>query len=241
MRVDVLTLFPGILQGFLNESILKIAQEKGLLEVRLHDWREFASDPRRTVDDKPFGGGPGMVLKPEPVFACLENLLAGVEPLPRMLLTTPQGERFTQAKARELAREPRLVILCGRYEGFDDRIRRGWPFEELSIGDYVLNGGETPAMAVIEAVTRLIPGVLGHDLSAAEESFEGGLLDHPHFTRPAVFRGMEVPEVLRSGDHAKVAAWRRSEALRLTRERRPDLLPADSEKDRDERPGRKAR
>lgn len=224
MRADILTLFPGIFQGFLSESLVKIAQEKGRLEVVLHDWRAFASGPRRTVDDKPFGGGPGMVLKPEPVFACLENLLAGAEPKPRMLLMTPQGERFDRRKARELAREPRLVILCGRYEGFDERIRRGWPWEEISIGDYVLNGGETPAMVVIEAVTRLMPGVLGHDLSAVEESFETGLLDHPHYTRPASFRGMDVPEVLRSGDHARIARWRRDEALRLTRERRPDLL-----------------
>jgi tRNA (guanine37-N1)-methyltransferase len=224
MRADILTLFPGIFSGFLSESLIRIAQEKGRLEVVLHDWRAFATGPRRTVDDKPFGGGPGMVLKPEPIFSCLENLLQGCDPLPRMLLMTPQGERFTQAKAKELAREPRLVFLCGRYEGFDDRIRRGWPFEEVSMGDYVLNGGEVPAMAVIEAVARLIPGVLGHDLSAAEESFESGLLDHPHYTRPAEFRGMEVPEVLRSGDHARIARWRRDEARRLTKERRPDLL-----------------
>ncbi len=226
MRADVLTLFPGIFSGFLQESLIKIAQEKGRLEIVLHDWRAFAKGPRRTVDDKPFGGGPGMVLKPEPIFECLENLLQSVEPKPRMLLMTPQGRRFTQSKARELSRESRLVFLCGRYEGFDQRIVRGWPWEEISIGDYVLNGGEVPTMAVIEAVSRLIPGVLGHDLSAAEESFETGLLDHPHYTRPAEFRGMEVPPALRSGDHARIALWRRDEALRLTRERRPDLLPA---------------
>jgi len=226
MRADVLTLFPGIFSGFLKESLIKIAQEKGRLEIVLHDWRAFAQGPRRTVDDKPFGGGPGMVLKPEPIFDCLENLLQGAEPKPRMLLMTPQGRRFTQSKARELSRESRLVFLCGRYEGFDQRIVRGWPWEELSIGDYVLNGGEVPTMAVIEAVSRLIPGVLGHDLSAAEESFENGLLDHPHYTRPAEFRGMEVPPTLRSGDHARIAEWRREEALRLTRERRPDLSPA---------------
>jgi tRNA (guanine37-N1)-methyltransferase len=224
MRADILTLFPGIFSGFLSESLIKIAQEKGRLEIVLHDWRAFAQGPRRTVDDKPFGGGPGMVLKPEPIFDCLENLLTGIEPKPRMLLMTPQGTPFTQAKARELSREPRLVFLCGRYEGFDQRIVRGWPWEEISIGDYVLNGGEVPTMAVIEAVSRLIPGVLGHDLSAAEESFESGLLDHPHYTRPADYRGMEVPETLRSGDHARIAKWRRDEALRLTRERRPDLL-----------------
>ena len=226
MRADVLTLFPGIFSGFLQESLIKIAQEKGRLEIVLHDWRAFAKGPRRTVDDKPFGGGPGMVLKPEPIFECLENLLQSVEPKPRMLLMTPQGRRFTQSKARELSRESRLVFLGGRYEGFDQRIVRGWPWEEISIGDYVLNGGEVPTMAVIEAVSRLIPGVLGHDLSAAEESFETGLLDHPHYTRPAEFRGMEVPPALRSGDHARIALWRRDEALRLTRERRPDLLPA---------------
>jgi tRNA (guanine37-N1)-methyltransferase len=223
MRADVLTLFPGIFSGFLKESLIKIAQEKGLLEIVLHDWREFASGPRKTVDDKPFGGGPGMVIKPEPVFACLESLLGNESPKPRMLLMTPAGARFTQSMARELAREPRLVLLCGRYEGFDERILRGWPFEPVSMGDYVLNGGEVPAMAVIEAVSRLIPGVLGHDLSAAAESFETGLLDHPHYTRPASFRGMDVPEILRSGDHARVAKWRRAEAQRITRERRPDL------------------
>lgn len=232
MRADILTLFPGIFEGFLKESLVKIAQEKGRLEVVLHDWREFASGPRRTVDDKPFGGGPGMVLKPEPIFACLENLLSGVEPRPRMLLMTPQGVRFDRRKARELSREPRLVLLCGRYEGFDDRILQGWPWEEISIGDYVLNGGEVPAMVVIESVTRLMPGVLGHDLSAAEESFESGLLDHPHYTRPASFRGMEVPEVLRSGDHARIARWRRDEARRLTRERRPDLMDGTPEIER---------
>jgi tRNA (guanine37-N1)-methyltransferase len=232
MRADILTLFPGIFSGFLQESLVKIAQEKGRLEVVLHDWRAFASGPRRTVDDKPFGGGPGMVLKPEPIFACLENLLQGVAPLPRMLLMTPQGRRFDREKARELAREPRLVILCGRYEGFDERIRTGWPWEEVSIGDYVLNGGEVPAMVVIEAVTRLMPGVLGHDLSAAEESFETGLLDHPHYTRPASFRGIDVPEVLRSGDHARIARWRRDEARRLTEERRPDLLGGALKPDR---------
>lgn len=234
MRVDVLTLFPGVFDGFLAEGMMRIAHEKGLLDLHLHDFRAFAHDNHRSVDDKPFGGGPGMVLKPEPIFECLENLLQGVTPLPKMLLMAPSGRPFTQGMARELAREPRLVLLCGRYEGFDERIRIGWPFEEVSIGDYVLTGGEIPAMAVVDAAVRLIPGVLGHDLSSEAESFENGLLDHPHYTRPADFRGMVVPEVLRSGDHARVAAWRRAEALRITCERRPDLLSPEGDAGRPE-------
>lgn len=224
MRVDILTIFPGLFQGFLGESMVRIAQEKGLLEVHLRDFRAFAQGPRRSVDDKPFGGGPGMVLKPEPVFECLDDLLRDVQPRPRMLLPSPVGRTFDQAMARALAAEERLVILCGRYEGYDERIVLGWPFEEVSIGDYVLTGGEVPAMVIVDAVTRLLPGVLGHDLSAARDSFEGPLLDHPTYTRPAEYRGMKVPEILLSGDHAKVARWRQEQALERTRTRRPDLL-----------------
>lgn len=224
MRVDILTIFPGIFEGFLGESMVRIAQEKGLLEVFLHDFRNFARGPRRSVDDKPFGGGPGMVLKPEPVFECLDDLLKDTSPRPRLLLPSPVGPTFTQKKARELSKESRLVILCGRYEGYDERIVLGGPFEEISIGDYVLTGGEVPAMVIVDTVTRLLPGVLGHDLSAAEDSFEGHVLDHPHYTRPAVFRGMGVPEVLLSGNHALVARWRREQSLERTRLRRADLL-----------------
>ncbi|HMS16598.1 MAG TPA: tRNA (guanosine(37)-N1)-methyltransferase TrmD [Planctomycetota bacterium] len=224
MRVDILTIFPGIFQGFLGESIVRIAQEKGLLEVLLHDFRSFAKGPRRSVDDQPFGGGPGMVLKPEPVFDCLDELLSGLEHPPRMLLPSPVGRRLDQALVRELSKEEHLVILCGRYEGYDERIVIGWPFEEVSIGDYVLTGGEVPAMVLVDSVTRLIPGALGHDLSAQEDSFERPLLDHPHYTRPAEFRGLKVPEVLLSGNHARVAQWRRAESINRTLARRPDLL-----------------
>jgi tRNA (guanine37-N1)-methyltransferase len=224
MRVDILTLFPEIIRGFLSEGTLRIAQEKGLIDVRLHNFRDFATDSRKTVDDKPFGGGPGMLIKPEPVFDCLEAVLAD-PPKARMILLSPRGRPFDQKLARELSREERLLLLCGRYEGFDERIREGWPFEEVSLGDFVLSGGEVPAMAILDAVARVIPGVLGHDLSAESESFEGdGLLDYPQYTRPATFRGMEVPDVLRSGDHSKIAAWRREHAARLTRAMRPDLI-----------------
>ena len=224
MRVDILTIFPGLFQGFLNESIVRIAQEKRILEVHLHDFRSYARDSRRSVDDKPFGGGPGMVLKPEPVFDCIDDLLEKQAPLPRMLLPAPVGRRLTQEFVRELAQEERIVILCGRYEGYDERIVQAYPFEEVSIGDYVVTGGEVPAMVLIDAMTRLIPGVLGHDLSALEDSFEKPLLDHPHYTRPAEYRGMPVPDILLSGDHARIDEWRQEQSLRRTRERRPDLL-----------------
>jgi tRNA (guanine37-N1)-methyltransferase len=223
MRVDVLTLFPEIIRGFLSEGTLRIAQEKGLADVRLHNFRDFATDSRKTVDDKPFGGGPGMLIKPEPVFDCLESVLSE-PPKARMILLSPRGRRFDQKLAREMSREDRILLLCGRYEGFDERIRESWPFEEVSLGDFVLSGGEVAAMALLDAVARVIPGVLGHDLSAESESFEDGLLDYPQYTRPATFRGMEVPDVLRSGDHSKIAAWRREHATRLTRAMRPDLL-----------------
>lgn len=224
MRVDILTLFPDMFPGVFATGMLRIAREKGLLDVRTHDFRRFAKGVHQSVDDKPFGGGPGMVLKPEPVFECLESVLGDERPLPKMLLMTPDGAPFTQKTARALVREPRIVILCGRYEGFDERIRQGWPFEAVSIGDYVLSGGELASMTIVDAVTRLIPGVVGHGLSTLKESFEQGLLDHPHYTRPASFRGMDVPEVLLSGDHERIAAWRHDEALRITKERRPDLL-----------------
>ena len=229
MRIDILTIFPGIFDGFLQESMVRIAQEKGLLEVYLHDFRTYARGARRAVDDKPFGGGPGMVLKPEPIFECLDDLLRETGSGSRKLLPSPVGRLFTQKVARELAVEPRLFILCGRYEGYDERVVEGAGFEELSIGDYVLNGGEVPAMVLVEAVARLIPGALGHDLSATRDSFEKPLLDHPHYTRPAEYRGMRVPDVLLSGDHQKVAAWREDQALRRTRERRPDLLEEPDE------------
>jgi tRNA (guanine37-N1)-methyltransferase len=224
MRVDILTLFPGIFRGFLAEGTLRIAQEKQLTDVRLHNFRDFATDSRKTVDDKPFGGGPGMLIKPEPVFDCLESVLKE-GPKPRMILLSPRGRTFDQKLARELSKEARILLLCGRYEGFDERVHDGWPFEEVSIGDCVLSGGEPAAMVILDAVARLIPGVLGHDLSTESESFEGdGLLDYPQYTRPASYRGMDVPEVLRSGDHSRIADWRREHKKELTRALRPDLL-----------------
>jgi tRNA (guanine37-N1)-methyltransferase len=203
---------------------VRIAREKGLLDVKLHDFRQHATDKHRTVDDKPFGGGPGMVLKPEPIFACLDALIVPETRKPRMLLMSPAGTTLTQQRMRALAKDEHVLILCGRYEGYDERIKLAWDFEEVSIGDYVLSGGEVPAMVVIDAIARLLPGVLGHDLSALQDSFEGPLLDHPHYTRPAEFRGMRVPEVLLGGDHAKVAAWRHLQALEKTKAVRPDLL-----------------
>ena len=221
MRIDVLTIFPGILEAPLRESLLGRAIAAGLVDVLVHDIRDFTTDPHRQVDDEPFGGGPGMVMKPEPVFAAVESL--GPD-RGRTILLSPAGRRLDQALVRELADDPRLVLICGRYEGVDERVAEGLRAEEISIGDYVLSGGELPALVLIEAVTRLIPGVIGREESHERDSFEDGLLDHPHYTRPAEFRGMAVPEVLRSGDHAAVERWRRAAAVEKTRRMRPDLL-----------------
>jgi tRNA (guanine37-N1)-methyltransferase len=222
VRVDVLTIFPGILEGPLRESLLGRAIDDGLVEVNVHDIRDFSEDKHRQVDDVSYGGGPGMVLKPEPVFAAVEALGPGAR---RTLLLSPAGRRLDQALVRELAAEPWLVLIAGRYEGVDERVVQGLPAEEVSIGDYVLSGGEIPALVVIEAVTRLVPGVIGCEESHERDSFgDQGLLDHPHYTRPAEFRGMEVPDVLRSGDHGAIDRWRREAALEKTRRNRPDLL-----------------
>jgi tRNA (guanine37-N1)-methyltransferase len=220
VRVDVLTIFPRILESPLRESLLGKAVERGLLDVRVHDVRDHARD-RREVDDASFGGGPGMVLKPEPLFAAVEALGPGSK---RCILLSPAGRRLDQAFVRELAAEPWLVLICGRYEGVDERVAEGLPAEEVSIGDYVLSGGELPALVLLEAVSRLVPGVVGREKSVARDSFEDGLLDHPHYTRPREFRGMAVPDVLVSGDHAAVVRWRRDAALEKTRRNRPDLL-----------------
>jgi tRNA (guanine37-N1)-methyltransferase len=219
--IDVVTIFPAILEGPLRESLLGRAIEQGLVEVRVHDLRERAADRHRTVDDEAYGGGPGMVMKPEPWFAAVEAL----DPdRGRVLLLSPAGRRLDQALVRELAAETHLTLLCGRYEGVDERVVMGLPAEEVSIGDYVLSGGELPALVVIEAVTRLVPGVIGKEESHRRDSFEDpDLLDHPHYTRPPSFRGMEVPEVLRSGDHGAIERWRREAALGKTRRNRPDL------------------
>jgi len=226
MRIDILTLFPEMFESPLNFSILKRAQEQGIVAVAVTNIRDFAADKYRKVDDKPYGGGPGMVMMPGPVFDCFEHVEKLAPHRCRVILLTPQGERFHQAKARALAREDRLILVAGRYEGFDERIRLGLNAEQISIGDYILNGGELAAMVIVDAVVRLLPGALGDEDSAKDDSFSGGLLEYPHYTRPEVFRGMKVPDILLSGDHAKIAQWRRQQALERTRQWRPDLLDA---------------
>ncbi|MBI4576275.1 MAG: tRNA (guanosine(37)-N1)-methyltransferase TrmD [Planctomycetes bacterium] len=225
MRIDVLTLFPGMFLPFLDESILGRARRRGLLEVQVHDLRHWAEEDRhRSVDDRPYGGGPGMVLMPGPVTRAVEAV-QGACPRPgRLILLTPQGRRLDQALLAGLAREERLVLVAGHYEGFDERVRLALAPEEVSVGDYVLTGGELPALVLIDGTARLLPGVLGDGTSAACESFGEGLLEYPQYTRPAEFRGMRVPEVLLSGDHGAIARWRSEQSLRRTRERRPDLL-----------------
>jgi tRNA (guanine37-N1)-methyltransferase len=226
LRVDILTLFPGIFDSPLRESILARAIAQEVLQVQVHDIREHAHDRHRTTDDYAFGGGPGMVMKPDPIFEAVEAL--GPEPK-RVILLSPAGRTFDQPLARELAGESHLVLICGRYEGVDERVVEGLPAEEVSIGDFVLSGGESAALVVLEAVSRLVPRVVGNEESLAAESFEQGILDHPHYTRPREFRGMEVPEVLHSGDHRKIEEWRREAALEKTRRNRPDLLKHDRE------------
>jgi tRNA (guanine37-N1)-methyltransferase len=227
MRIDVLTLFPEIFSGFRSESILKRAIDRGVIEFYVWNFRDWSTDKHRKVDDRPYGGGPGMVIRPEPVFAAVEAVQRLAEPPGKLILLSPRGRRFSQQWAAELAREPRLILLCGRYEGFDERIRLGLKPEELSIGDYVTCGGEVPAMVVIETLVRLVPGALGDVDSPREESFsDWGLLEYPQYTRPREYRGMRVPEVLLSGDHAAIEWWRLQQALRITQERRPDLLEA---------------
>lgn len=215
MRCAILTLFPEALRPYLDESILGIAQAQGNLRVDLVDFRNYAFDPHRTVDDRPFGGGPGMVLKPEPIFEAVDDVERSHGSFHKILLC-PRGRTFDQRRARELSRMERLLFLCGRYEGYDERIRQGFAWEEISLGDFVLAGGELAALVVLEAAVRLIPGVLGCADSARFESFEGELMDYPQYTRPREFRGMKAPDILFSGDHAAVARWRQAEAERLT-------------------------
>ena len=222
MRIDVFTIFPDMVGDFAARSLLGKARERGVLDVRVHDLRSGATDPHRSVDDSPFGGGAGMVLMPGPLFAAVE----AVEPPRPLLYLSPAGRRFDQSVAHELAEGSGFSLLCGRYEGVDERVRQHLVDGELSIGDYVLGGGEVAAMVVLEAVARLVPGVMGNDESAGDESFSHGLLEHPQYTRPADFRGWEVPEVLRSGDHARIARWRRARSLARTLARRPDLVDA---------------
>lgn len=220
MRIDLFSVLPGMLQAWLSESLIGRARREGLLDIRVHDLRSAATDPRRSVDDAPFGGGAGMVLAPGPVFGAVE----AVDPPRPLILLTPAGRRLDQAGVRRLAGLPGFSLLCGRYEGVDQRIVDHLVDEELSIGDYVLAGGEAAAAVVTDAVARLVPGVMGNAASAEEESFAEGLLEYPHYTRPADFRGWVVPEILRSGDHGRVARWRRAEALRRTLVTRPDLI-----------------
>jgi tRNA (guanine37-N1)-methyltransferase len=221
MKIDVLTLFPAMFAGPLDESIIKRAREAGLLELAIHNLRDYAHDRHKTVDDRPFGGGPGMLLKPEPIFEAVEALAGETA---AVILLSPSGRTFTQAIARDLALKSHLVLVSGHYEGFDERVRAELADDELSIGDYVLTNGALPVMVVVDAVTRLMPGALGDDESANDESFSHGLLEYPQYTRPAEFRGMKVPEVLLSGNHAEIARWRAEQARLRTQERRPDLF-----------------
>ena len=253
MKFEIVTIFPDFFRGPLDYGIVRRAREAGLIEILIHDLRAFTSDKHKTVDDRPFGGGEGMVLKPEPIFACVE----GMEVAPRgqrvnesVILLSAQGRMLTQAVAQELARMERVVLLCGRYEGVDERVADGLADREISIGDYILSGGELGAAIIVDTVTRLIPGALGNEASAQQESFtaatkagmegpdstcvSGGLLDYPHYTRPAEFRGMAVPEVLVGGNHEQIRKWRRRKALEKTLRNRPDLLQSQqlSEEDR---------
>ncbi len=227
MHFDILTLFPDIFEGVFHESIVKRAMEAGLVSIAIHNIRAYATDKHHITDEPPYGGGGGMIMKPEPIFRAVEAILdleEGQEPEVPVILLSPQGRLFTQSVARELSKHPHLILICGHYEGVDERVRQFLVTDEVSIGDYVLTGGEIPAMVIVDAVTRLIPGVLGDPGATFEDSHAEGLLEYPHYTRPQVFRGHSVPEVLLSGNHAEIVRWRRQEALRRTFARRPDLL-----------------
>jgi tRNA (guanine37-N1)-methyltransferase len=226
MRFDVFSIFPDMFPAYLNESILKRAQETGALEVLVHNIRDYTTDKHHTTDDVPYGGGGGMVMKPEPILAAVESVL-GTPPSCPVILLTPQGRPFTQKVAEELAGQAHLALLCGRYEGVDERVRQHLVTDEISMGDFVLTGGELPALAIIDAVTRLLPGVLGDPDAPSKDSHATGLLEHPHYTRPPEFRGWEVPEVLRSGNHAEIEKWRQEQSVKRTQERRPDMLEGE--------------
>lgn len=225
MRFDILTLFPELFSSYLGQSLLKLAIQRGLVDVQTHNFRDFATGKHKPVDDKPFGGGPGMLMMCPPVFDCVENVQAQDERPAKLIMMSPQGRTLDQSLVEELAQQPRLMVLCGRYEGFDDRIRQGLQPLEISVGDFICNGGEVPAMLLIDTVIRLIPGVLGDETSSRYDSFSNaGLLEHPQFTRPREFRGMQVPEILLSGNHQAIAEWQHEQSLKRTRERRSDLL-----------------
>ena len=233
MRFDLVTIFPRLCDGPLGEGIVRRAIDRGLVDVRVHDLRDFTTDRHRSVDDVSYGGGPGMVFKPEPLFRAVDAI-RGDGDVDAVVLTSPQGRRFTQREAERLSGLRRIVLLCGRYEGVDDRVRSALATEELSVGDYVLSGGELPALVIVDAVVRLLPGAVGDEASVDVDSFSRGLLDFPHFTRPAEFRGLRVPEVLLSGNHADIRRWRKRESLARTLALRPDLLPS-AELDDEER------
>lgn len=223
MRFDIFTLFPEIFAGAFDESILARAREANLVEIALHDIRDYTTDKHHVTDDYTYAGGGGMVMKPDPIFAAVESILGAPPQIPVILLS-PQGRVLNQTIVRELARHPRIALICGHYEGVDERVREHLATDEISIGDYVLTGGEIPAMVIVDAVSRLVPGVLGHPTAASQDSHATGILEGPHYTRPAEFRGWRVPDILLSGNHAQIATWRRREALRRTLEMRPDLL-----------------
>ena len=228
MLIDIITIFPEVLKPYVNESILKIAQEKGKLEIRLHNLRDYTLDKHRKVDDRPFGGGPGMILTPEPVFRAVEHInqisKSKNENKAKIILLTPQGKTLNQKLAEKLSKRKHLILICGRYEGVDERVRESLIDEEISIGDYILSGGEPAALVLTDSLARLLPGVLGHKDSNVRESFSNNLLEYPQYTRPADFRGMRVPEVLLSGDHKKIEGWRKQQAVTITKKKRPDLL-----------------
>jgi len=226
MKIDVITLFPGMFAGPLDESIIQRARKRGLLDLQIHNLRDWTHDRHKTVDDKPFGGGPGMLLKPEPIFEAVESL---AKPETKVVMVSPVGRKFNQAVARELSQEQHLLFLAGSYEGFDERVREALADHDLSIGDYVLTNGALPVMVIIDTVARLLPGALGDDQSAVDESFSHGLLEPPQYTRPAEFRGMKVPDVLLSGHHAEIAKWRKQQAALRTEKNRPDLLKKQPE------------
>ncbi|MEK6727463.1 MAG: tRNA (guanosine(37)-N1)-methyltransferase TrmD [Candidatus Omnitrophota bacterium] len=223
MRIDIITIFPSMFSPVLNESIIKRAQEKGKVKIYIHNLRDYSVDKHKKVDDRPFGGGSGMVLTAQPIFKVVEKIKKKITSA-KVILLCPQGEKFTQESARRLSSEKHLILICGHYEGVDERVRKALVDKEVSIGDYVLTGGELPAMVLVDALVRLIPGVLGDKNSLNFESFEGNILEYPHYTRPANFKGLCVPGILLSGDHKKIETWRKKEALKRTKQRRPDLL-----------------
>jgi tRNA (guanine37-N1)-methyltransferase len=224
VKFDIVTIFPRMIDAGLEEGVVGRARERGVLDIAVHNLRDFTTDRHHVVDDVPFGGGPGMVMKPEPLYAAMEAIVARRGPPGAVLVLTPAGRPFSQREAKRFAALGHIAVLCGRYEGIDERVRERWATDEVSIGDYVLSGGELPALVIIDAVSRLVPGVVGDEQSVEGDSFERGLLDYPHYTRPAEFAGMRVPEVLTSGHHGEIRRWRRQQALKRTFERRPDLL-----------------